>query len=83
MNNGRLDREVIYKRIEERTGIPRNKVKEAVKHQFSRTAELMASGDRESRDFPSIRLQYFGKFEAHPKRIKEVQENARTNSQSD
>lgn len=72
-NNGLVDRDKIYEDIEERTGVAKNKVKEAVKHQFSRTAELMASGDRENIDFPSIRLQYFGKFEANEKRIKHLQ----------
>ena len=72
-NKGRLNREKIYNRIEDQTGIPRNKVEEAVKHQFSRTAELMKSADRENKDFPSIRLQYFGKFEAKDKRIEYLQ----------
>lgn len=75
-NNGFLNKQKIYERIEERTDIPKNKVEEAVKHQFSRTAELMASADRETREFPSIRLQYFGKFEANKKRIKHLQENS-------
>lgn len=73
-NKGYLNRQKIYRDIEEQTGIPRNKVEEAVKHQFSRTAKLMASGDRKNMDFPSIRLQYFGKFEANKKRIKHLQE---------
>lgn len=75
-NKGRLDKQKIYEQIEERTGIPKHKVEQAVKHQFSRTAELMASGDRETREFPSIRLQYFGKFEASKKRIKHLQEKS-------
>lgn len=75
-NNGYLDRQDIYKKIEERTGIPKHKVEEAVKHQFSRTAELMKSANRETREFPSIRLQYFGKFEANKKRIQHLQNNS-------
>lgn len=74
-NNGQINRQKIYRQIEERTGIPRHKVEEAVKHQFSRTAELMASADRENQEFPSIRLQYFGKFEANKKRIKHLQKD--------
>lgn len=73
---GRVNRQKIYREIEERTGIPRNKVEEAVKHQFSRTAELMRNANREKMEFPSIRLQYFGKFEANKKRIKHLQNDA-------
>jgi len=75
-NNGFVNKQKIYEKIEERTGIPKHKVEEAVKHQFSRTAELMASGDREEMEFPSIRLQYFGKFEANKKRIRHLQNNS-------
>jgi len=75
-NNGFVNKQKIYEKIEERTGIPKHKVEEAVKHQFSRTAELMKSADREEMEFPSIRLQYFGKFEANKKRIKHLQNNA-------
>jgi nucleoid DNA-binding protein len=74
-NQGLINKQKIYERIEEETGVPKHKVEEAVKHEFSRTAELMASGDREKKEFPSIRLQYFGKFDVHPKRIEYLQNN--------
>lgn len=70
---GQIDRQKIYKRIEEETGIPKHKVEEAVKHQFRQVANLMASGNREAKEFPSIRLPYFGKFKAKQKRIEYVQ----------
>lgn len=74
-NKGRLNKQKIYERIEERTGIPKHKVEECVKHQFSRTAELMSNADRENKDFSSVRLAYFGKFHAKDKRIEKLQEN--------
>jgi len=78
---GKVDRQKIYKQIEERTDIPRHRVEEAVKHQFNRTADLMASGDRETRDFPKIRLQYFGQFYAKEERIKHLQKAAKKSNE--
>jgi len=75
-NKNFLSKEKVYKEISEQTDIPAHKVEEAVKHQFSCTAELMKSGDRENLDFPSIRLQYFGKFEADERVVKHIQRNA-------
>jgi len=72
---GKVRREKIYRRIEDEQDIPRDKIREAVKHQFSRTAELMASGNRETGDFPSVRLPYFGKFYVKEKRWKHLQES--------
>lgn len=72
-NKGKIRKYELYRRIEEETGIPIDKIEEAVKHQFSSVARLMTSGDRENQDFPSIRLPYFGKWKAKQKRIEYIQ----------
>ena len=72
-NKGKIRKHKIYKRIEEETGIPYNKVEEAVKYQFKCVADLMASGNRKTKEFPSIRLPYWGQWKAKEKRIKYIQ----------
>lgn len=75
-NKGKVNKQKLYRKIEEETDIPLNKVEEAVKHQFSRVAELMASGDREKKEFPSIRLPYWGIWKAKESRVEYIQEKS-------
>lgn len=70
---GKVDREEIYKQISKELSIPMHEVKQAIKHQFQATADYMASANRETLEFPTIRLQYFGKFHALESRIKHLQ----------
>ena len=76
-NRGKIRKHTIYKQIEEETDIPYNKVEEAVKHQFKQVAKLMASANRETGDFPSIRLPYWGKWKAKQKRIEYIQNKSK------
>lgn len=70
---GFIKRRELYEEISEETDIPVHKVEEAVKHQFGRTAELMASGNPND-GFEAIRLPYFGKFYAKDKRVEKINE---------
>ena len=70
---GKVDKENIYGEISKELSIPIHQVEQAVKHQFQATADYMSSANRETLDFPTIRLQYFGKFHALESRIKHLQ----------
>jgi len=60
-----MDEKVILQKLSMKYNLPINKIEEIVFHQFKYAASIIREGK-----FESIRIPYFGKFTAHPTRIK-------------
>ena len=65
-----MDEKVILQKLSMKHDLPINKIEEIVFHQFKYAAEIIRQGK-----FESIRIPYFGKFTAHPTRIKYLLEH--------
>jgi nucleoid DNA-binding protein len=65
-----MDEKVIIQKLSMKHNLPIQTIEEIVFSQFKFAADVIKSGE-----FESIRIPYFGKFTAHPTRIKYLLEH--------
>ena len=65
-----MDEKVILQKLSMKYNLPINKIEEIVFYQFKYAANIIREGK-----FESIRIPYFGKFTAHPTRVRYLLEH--------
>lgn len=71
-----MEERTILQKLSIKYNLPINKIEEIVFHQFKYASNVIREGK-----FESIRIPYFGKFTAHPTRVKHLLEhNERTSN---